>query len=174
MIAVDWGTTHARAWALDAQGHVLAQRQTDDGVGAVPPGGFAAAFARLSDGLAPGAPVVMAGMVGSRNGWREAPYAPAPCGAQEIARAFVSVEAQGRALHIAPGVDWRDAGGVYDVMRGEEVKCLGADIADGVLCLPGTHCKWVEMRAGRIARFATFATRRGSVVPENTSSVELS
>ena len=44
-------------------------------------------------------------------------------------------------------------------MRGEETQILGlGDAAEGLVCLPGTHSKWVEIDGGRIERFATFMT----------------
>jgi 2-dehydro-3-deoxygalactonokinase len=43
-------------------------------------------------------------------------------------------------------------------MRGEEVQAIGSGVTDGLLCLPGTHSKWIEMAQGRIVRFATFIT----------------
>ncbi|HTN98141.1 MAG TPA: 2-dehydro-3-deoxygalactonokinase, partial [Nordella sp.] len=45
MIAVDWGTSNRRAWALAAQGHVLAETGDGEGLLAVKPGGFARSFA---------------------------------------------------------------------------------------------------------------------------------
>ena len=44
------------------------------------------------------------------------------------------------------------------MIRGEETLVLGTGITDGLICLPGTHSKWVEVRAGRIQRFATYMT----------------
>jgi 2-dehydro-3-deoxygalactonokinase len=49
-----------------------------------------------------------------------------------------------------------------DVMRGEETQIAGflarhPDF-DGVLCLPGTHTKWVRISAGEIVSFQTFMT----------------
>ena len=99
----------------------------------------------------------MAGMVGSRNGWIEAPYAPSPAGAEEIAARLIAVPGAA-GVSIVPGVDCRWADGSYDVMRGEETQALGTGVRDGLLALPGTHGKWIEMRGGRIARFATFVT----------------
>ena len=160
MIGVDWGTTRARAWLLAGDGAVQAHASSDAGVSAVAAGGFPAAFDALCGPWLRGAarpPVVMAGMVGSRNGWREAPYAGAPCGVAELVTAICKVNLGGRALHIVPGVDYRDEDS-YDVMRGEETMALGAGVADGLVCLPGTHSKWVEMLGGRIARFASFIT----------------
>ncbi len=160
-IAVDWGTTRLRASLVAAGGAVLGRTQSDAGVQSVPAGGFPAAL----DGACaawfaahPELPVLMSGMVGSRNGWVEAPYIPTPAGAGEIAARLTPVASPGRSLRIVPGVDCRWDDGSYDVMRGEEVQALGTGVRDGLLALPGTHGKWIEMRDGRILRFATFVT----------------
>ena len=161
LIAVDWGTTRLRAWLLDAAGAVLARLSSDTGVQSVAAGGFPAAFeAACGAWLAahPALPVLMAGMVGSRNGWREAPYASAPCGAADLAAAVCKVSLARRPVHVVPGVDCRADDGSYDVMRGEETMAFGAGVADGLVCQPGTHSKWIEMHGGRILRFASFIT----------------
>ena len=161
LVAVDWGTTRLRAHLLAPDGGFLASAGADTGVQSVPPGGFPAALrACCGDWLAahPGLPIIMAGMVGSRNGWVEAPYAPVPCGAEELARASLELEFDGHKLHLVPGVDIRWPDGAYDVMRGEETQVLGLGLQDGIACLPGTHSKWIEVSDGRIARFATFIT----------------
>jgi len=165
-VAVDWGTTRLRASLVAGDGLVLDRRQADTGVQSVLPGGFPAAleaacgswFAAAEAAGPPALPVIMAGMVGSRNGWREAPYAPCPAGVSEIAARMAPVPGHGRDIGIVPGVDCRWADGAYDVMRGEETQALGTGVRDGILALPGTHGKWIEMRDGRIARFATFVT----------------
>jgi 2-dehydro-3-deoxygalactonokinase len=98
-------------------------------------------------------------MVGSREGWVEAPYAACPAGPGDIARALIAVDlGGGRRGHIVPGLCCEPQPGAVDVMRGEETLALGTDVADGLVCLPGTHPKWVEMRGGRVARFATHVT----------------
>jgi 2-dehydro-3-deoxygalactonokinase len=47
-------------------------------------------------------------------------------------------------------------------MRGEETKAFGVmkliDAQDATIVMPGTHCKWTRVRAGRIESFATFMT----------------
>jgi 2-dehydro-3-deoxygalactonokinase len=96
----------------------------------------------------------MSGMVGSRQGWKEAPYVQCPAGFDEIAAELVEVR---QGVWIVPGLACRDSAGVPDVMRGEEVQVLGAG-QDGLICLPGTHSKWVEVKKGRIERFSTFMT----------------
>ncbi len=159
-VAVDWGTTRLRAALVAGSGAVLGRVEAETGVQAVPPGGFPAALAEACGpwlAARPGLPVVMAGMVGSRNGWVEAPYAPCPCGADDLAARLTRVEGAYDVL-VAPGADCRWPDGAYDVMRGEEVQALGTGVADGLLCLPGTHSKWIAMAGGRIARFATFVT----------------
>ena len=159
LIGVDWGTTRLRAWLLDRGGAVLAQVAADKGIQGIEPGGFAPAFHTVCGPWTtarPDVPVLMAGMIGSRNGWIETPYVAAPCGLAELARGIRKLPDS--RIHFVPGVDCRDADAAYDVMRGEETMALGAGITDGLVCLPGTHSKWVEMRDGRIARFASFIT----------------
>ncbi|MBV1704810.1 MAG: 2-dehydro-3-deoxygalactonokinase [Hyphomicrobiales bacterium] len=164
-IAVDWGTSRLRAWLVGADGAVAGRVEAPAGVQSVAPGGHAATLAAACGAWLsehPAAPVAMAGMVGSRNSWVEAPYARAPCGLEEIAARCAAVppsaELGDRAIFVVPGVDARGSDGAYDVMRGEETQALGAGVDDGLVCLPGTHGKWVAMERGRIAGFATFVT----------------
>ena len=160
-VAVDWGTTRMRASLIGSDGVVLDRRQSDAGVQSVAAGGFPAALDAACGSwftAFPRLPVVMAGMVGSRNGWVEAPYAACPCGPAEIAARLTPVPGVGRDVGIVPGADCRWPDGAYDVMRGEETQAIGTGVRDGLLSLPGTHGKWIEMVNGRIARFATFVT----------------
>lgn len=159
-IALDWGTTRCRAFLADGT-TILQRDSSDEGVSRLRPGEHAAVFARLCGGwlaVEPDLPVIMAGMIGSREGWAEAPYVACPAGPADIAQALTPIDiGEGRAARIVPGLRFDGPDGV-DVMRGEETHLLGAAVADGLVCLPGTHCKWAEMRAGRITRFATFMT----------------
>lgn len=164
MIAIDWGTTSFRAYRLDASGASIELRTAPDGILAVEPGRFPAILKRhAGDWIAAGEePVVMSGMVGSRQGWLEVPYAPCPAGLDDIAGSMRKVSWPGGEAWIAPGVSCRDDAGVPDVIRGEETQILGALDTLGAgrhtLCLPGTHSKWVEVDNGRIMRFATHMT----------------
>lgn len=150
MIAVDWGTSSFRAYRLDARGAVLEARSADKGIMAAPPGPQVLEDV-IGDWLGD-APVVMSGMVGSRQGWVEVPYVPCPAGLEEIGAAMREVR---DGVWIVPGVSCRHT--APDVMRGEEVQVLGAGV-DGLICLPGTHSKWVQVREGRILRFSTAMT----------------
>jgi 2-dehydro-3-deoxygalactonokinase len=162
LIAVDWGTSRLRAYLLDGGGRVMDRVGADEGIMAVPPGGFPATLRRhVGAWLAAhrGLPVVLAGMVGSRNGWIEVPYLSCPVDGAGIAAALASVDlGDGLAAHIVPGLTASDADGVPDVMRGEETKIVGAAVQDGIVVTPGTHAKWSRVRNGRIEGFATFMT----------------
>ena len=70
MIAIDWGTTGFRAYRLSGDGAVVEARSAAKGILAVPPGGFPGVLEEeVADWIAAGeAPIVMAGMVGSRQG----------------------------------------------------------------------------------------------------------
>ena len=164
MIAVDWGTSSFRAYRLDASGAVLEQRNAAVGL-LTCQGNFepmlAQQLAGWSDEL-----IVMAGMIGSRNGWREVPYVACPAGLAEIAAGMLLVAAAslpGRRIFIAPGLSHRPDAGAPEVMRGEETQLLGLfDELRGAglqtVCLPGTHSKWATVGGGRISAFHTAMT----------------
>ena len=173
LIALDWGTTRARAFLIAENGEVLERQIADQGIQSVPAGGYPAAFAALAGDFrraAPGAAIVLAGMVGSRNGWIEAPYVACPASPAEIAAASIRVELDAdTTATIVPGLSCDD--GAFDVMRGEETLIVGLGLEDGIACLPGTHSKWAEIKGGRITRFASFMTgeiygllRNGSIL----------
>ena len=160
-IAVDWGTTNLRVWAMGRDA-ILAEASSDDGMGRLARDQFEAALLRLiSPWLGAGVtPVVACGMVGSRQGWHEAPYRTVPCRPVDPAALVRVPVADPRiTVHIAPGLkQLRPA----DVMRGEETQIAGAlalyPSFDGVFCLPGTHSKWVHVSAGEVVSFQTFMT----------------
>ena len=165
MIAIDWGTSSFRAYRLAADGAIVDKRASALGILAVKDGKFAEALeTQIGDWLGAGeAPVLMSGMIGSRQGWKEAPYAACPAGLKEVAAGMVEVRwGSARSAWIAPGLSCRDAQGVPDVMRGEETQILGAleqvSARSPWICLPGTHSKWVKIEGGRIVRFATYMT----------------
>lgn len=162
-IAVDWGTSRLRAWALDAEGGIAAGASSDAGMSRMEPGGFEAALlALIGDWLPPGrvTPVLACGMVGSRQGWVQAPYRAVPC-TPLVAGSFAEAPVQDPrlAVHILPGLSQPVPA---DVMRGEETQIAGflagTPDFDGVLCLPGTHTKWVRISAGEVVSFQTFMT----------------
>jgi 2-dehydro-3-deoxygalactonokinase len=182
LIALDWGTTSLRAYLFDATGKVLATRISTAGIMNLPvpaeEGGFDAAFEEACGvwlEKAPGLPVLAAGMVGSAQGWVQAPYVKTPASAAALVEGIVRAKtAGGVAFSVVPGV--LEPGALPNVMRGEETQVFGALPADpdanygeaprahvdasrnALIGLPGTHAKWVVVENGRIARFYTFMT----------------
>ena len=161
VIAVDWGTSRFRAYLVDEAGRIRDRVASDDGISVVAGGDFALILKRNCGrwmAAAPDAPVIMAGMIGSRNGWREVPYATCPASPADIAARLQAVEiAPGRQAYIVPGVICRNDG-IADVMRGEESLVFGTGSEDGIIVVPGTHSKWIRMDMGRIAGFQSFLT----------------
>lgn len=163
MIAIDWGSSSLRAYRLDAAGVVIEQQRSDRGV-LVCDGNFAATLAPLIAAW-DDADIVLCGMIGSRDGWFEQPYQDCPAGIDELAAAMAPVEVPefpGRRLWFVPGVADRNSTEVPDVMRGEETQaCALLDLlrqGTHLLCLPGTHSKWISVRDGKIVSIATAMT----------------
>lgn len=157
-LAVDWGTTNRRAYRVEA-GRAAQVLRDARGILAVAPEEFARDAAALR-AAAPGLPLLLVGMVGSKRGWREVPYVPAPAGLSQLAAGAAWVEAGGAA--IVPGVSYRTPARC-DVMRGEETQFLGAMHArlapeGALLCQPGTHAKWARVTDGQILEFSTALT----------------
>jgi 2-dehydro-3-deoxygalactonokinase len=164
MIAIDWGTSSFRAYRVDAQGRILDRRSAARGILTVEARAFAAVLTEEIGAWLDGdaGPIVMSGMIGSRQGWSEVPYLACPVDLQAISQACGEVAwGRGRRAFIVPGVRCRDAHGVPDVMRGEETQIIGAieDLgADALVCLPGTHSKYVRVRDRRVVEFTTHMT----------------
>ncbi|RQG99892.1 2-dehydro-3-deoxygalactonokinase [Paraburkholderia dinghuensis] len=178
LLALDWGTTSLRAYLFDAAGEVLATRVSTAGIMNLPvpaaEGGFEAAFDEACAvwlAESPALPVLAAGMVGSAQGWVQAPYVETPASAEALVEGIVRVRTtSGVTVCVVPGV--LEPGALPNVMRGEESQVFGAlygasragvaarpDTARSALIgLPGTHAKWVVVEGGQIARFYTFMT----------------
>jgi 2-dehydro-3-deoxygalactonokinase len=165
LIGLDWGTSSLRAHLIAADGGVLETRRQPWGILHLPEGGFPAAYRGMVGDWRdrwPALPALAAGMIGSRQGWHEVAYVPCPADTAAIAAGLESIDVDGGRLAIVPGVVQR--GHLPDVLRGEETQILGALAldpalaADSLLVLPGTHSKWVTVRAGRLERFSTHMT----------------
>ena len=175
LLALDWGSTSLRAFLLDARGHVAVQREAPWGIQQLPSspdvGGFDHAFECIAgDWIArwPCLPVIASGMVGSAQGWCEAPYVPCPADLSSLSSHLVRVNSRmGPHIHIAPGIllprQTKSTGEdiLPDVMRGEEIQILGALshcpewAQHACLILPGTHSKWAWVQDGSVVHFMT-------------------
>jgi 2-dehydro-3-deoxygalactonokinase len=164
LVAGDWGTSHLRLFLCDADGAVL-DRISGPGATEVRDGfpdifdSLLAEWTRHHGAL----PAVLCGMVGSSFGWAQAPYVACPARPEQIADACV--ELRGGRVHIVPGLSCRNRLDAPDLLRGEETQILGAlhlkpALRRGrhLLCLPGTHTKWVVLEEGAVREFLTAPT----------------
>ena len=160
-IAVDWGSTNLRAWAMDEQGKVIDQRQSNDGASQLSPSEFETVLIELvSDWLEVNTlPVFICGMAGSAQGWLHAPYLHTPCKVSGLIPVRVPSKDVRINAHILPGLCQTEP---VDVMRGEETQITGflakEPDFEGCICLPGTHSKWVQIREHRVESFRTAMT----------------
>ena len=162
--AVDWGTSSFRLWLLDRAGIVLAERRSGEGMLTAASEGFGQILEKhlAAAGAAASLPVIICGMAGARQGWIEAPYVTVPAGLDGLLAGAVPVPGQNaREILILPGLAQRDEA-APDVMRGEETQLAGIAplFAAGrhVVCMPGTHSKWVAADDGTIEGFRTWLT----------------
>ncbi|MBN8944141.1 MAG: 2-dehydro-3-deoxygalactonokinase [Rhizobiales bacterium] len=166
LILIDWGTSSLRAALVDGRGAILDRLDAPQGIMATQGRPYGQIFAEVFGpwlALYPEATALASGMIGSRQGWVEAPYASCPAAFTDLAGAIVWHQVEtGTALGFVPGISHVDQAGVPDVIRGEEIQVFGAlsafSLVDGLFVLPGTHSKWIEVEGGRIVRFRTFMT----------------
>lgn len=157
-IGVDWGTSNGRFMLVDDGGNCLDERSAPgikrlDGPDAME----GAAFDAIASW--PDLPVIMAGTVGANIGWYDVPYVRTPVAAEIMAAHAFRFTARARPFAILPGVDTVRPDGQPDIMRGEETQIFGALAGhNGLVCLPGTHCKWVQVENGSIIGYHSTMT----------------
>ncbi len=175
MIGIDWGTTSFRAFRVTRDGTIRDRRISQRGIMNVPDARFGDTLREeIGPWLAAGEEhVLLSGMIGSRQGWVEAPYLPCPAGLPDLAAALIDIPFDWAKVKLVPGLSGTDSSSVPEVMRGEETQVLGIPTlmrSGGLACLPGTHSKWVTVQEGRITSFTThmtgevFAALRGHTI----------
>lgn len=169
-IAVDWGTSHLRAYLCQVYDHdsysLIEQR---DGPGVVKANQL---FEQtLLTTIEPWTqrygilPIYIAGQITSSIGWHETPYLECPINPEKLLDAAQSFQCAGHIVKALPGTKCTLQNELMDVMRGEELQILGFlkqnpkyQIGEVLLCLPGTHTKWVLLNNGKIMCFKTAMT----------------
>lgn len=159
IVGINWGSSNFRAWRIAGDGSARDAFVAPRGVAGLGRDDMAGMIAALVERWPDHGPIYAAGMIGSNIGWAEAPYAPAPAGSADLARAALSVAIGETRVRIVPGIACRRAfDDAPDILRGEETELLGLIAlagGDGVAALPGTHTKWVLREGGRIGAFMT-------------------
>jgi 2-dehydro-3-deoxygalactonokinase len=163
LIGADWGTTNFRMFLYDETGAVIAKHAANIGLKNLGVLSFEQALMSvLKDDFAglDHLPFILSGMVGSRQGWIEAPYAACPSTVKDIAAQLVRAPHPRLDIAIVPGLFAKSPDtGLLNVMRGEETQIFGlGDDAEGLVILPGTHSKWAQVEGGEVKTFSTHMT----------------
>lgn len=173
-IAVDWGTSSLRTWLIGSTGTLLDQRSSTAGMGTLSPEEFEPTLLHLVDDWLSNditTQAIACGMVGARQGWIEADYASVPCKPQQLTMTPAPISDTRLKVSILPGLCQLKPS--PDVMRGEETQISGYLAQnpnfDGVICLPGTHTKWVHVSAGEVVSFQTAMTGELFALLSNSS-----
>ncbi|WP_408056577.1 2-dehydro-3-deoxygalactonokinase [Tardiphaga alba] len=145
---------------MTADGSVLAETRGPEGMLHCANTGFAPVLAdHLAKlGAAQDLPVLICGMAGAKQGWIEAPYLRTPTRLDALHDGAQRVATPGD-VRILPGIAQADAS-APDVMRGEETQLLGVTESGftGLVCIPGTHSKWIRIESGSLVSFTTYMT----------------
>ena len=164
LIGIDWGSTNFRAYLIGDDAQILDKKSSGCGMLSLAPNAFGDALRReVGDWLATHTtiPIVMAGMVGARKGWKEAEYLHCPVSLDQLTDSLTRVDFDpSHPTYIIPGLAMMKQD-MPDVLRGEETQLLGAVSTSGqyeVFCLPGTHSKWVSVKNNTVQEFRTFMT----------------
>ena len=160
-IAVDWGTSTFRAYLVQ-NNKVSDTIETKDGMKFVKSYLFEQTLLSLIDRWLDDdeiTEILASGMVGSKQGWEEAPYQQIPCNLKKLNHITPTLKDNRISLKIFSGISQIHQ---PDIMRGEETQIAGflneTPNFNGSICLPGTHSKWVEIRNNNIIKFKTFMT----------------
>ena len=156
-IGVDWGNSNARFYLIAEDGKMLDTRSGPgigwlDGADAIE----SACFEAIGEWIAqePNLSVIMVGAVGSNIGWHMVGYANTPATLDDIVLGMLSFRTRSVDFCIAPGVATTRIDGLPDVMRGDEIQIFGSVIGEeALICLPGTHSKWVQVSGRAVAAF---------------------
>jgi 2-dehydro-3-deoxygalactonokinase len=160
-IAIDWGSSNLRVWALNNNNAILDSISSNDGMLGLASSEFEPLLSEKISKWGVGdvnIPILCCGMVGAKQGWVEAPYASIPYKLmQEVDSVKVRCSDDRLNVRILGGLRQDNPA---DVMRGEETQIRGFlsifSNFDGIICLPGTHTKWVHVSAGEVISFRTF------------------
>jgi 2-dehydro-3-deoxygalactonokinase len=160
-----WGTTRLTLSLVDLSTGSLIEARTGQGVSRLSkPEMEAELFSLCEDwiGEKQASRIILGGMIGSTLGWWNVPYVQCPTPLAGLAQHAVTRDVRGVPVSIVPGLTAVNFLGEKDVMRGEELEVLAwlrtspsPAPERSVVCIPGTHTKWVEVVDNEIVRFQT-------------------
>lgn len=169
-VAIDWGTSCLRSYlckVLSDGSIVLMQKSFGLGVNKISNTFEQTLLVNISNWERQYGkfPIFMSGQIGSSIGWKETKYISCPVSPNEViknCKTFVSAD---HLVRVIPGVSCYLSNNNHEVMRGEELQILGWLLSNPdfkkekhLICLPGTHTKWVLVEHGKIILFKTAMT----------------
>ncbi len=159
-ISLDWGTTSFRAYEVSAEGKVVQEATAPEGILAVKDNAFEATLESHIGTWNKSLPIVASGMITSRQGWVECPYAECPAGASDLANSITrKTTSSGRVVHFITGLHFASPSITHDVIRGEETQVIGSlSLGAKYFITRGTHCKWINVDNNKISGFSTYMT----------------
>lgn len=161
-IVADWGSSNIRAF-LYLDNKLVETKKSDQGITKVQGVACAKVFQQLCGPWLEqygSLPCVLAGMVGSINGWVDAPYLECPVNLSKLSEKLCSIDNDfGSKIKVVPGLCIRQPDN-YNVIRGEETQLVGALKIKPLsyYLMPGTHCKWVKLEDQVVESFRTVMT----------------
>ena len=166
LIGVDWGSTRFRAYLLDEAGKLIDSVTSNRGIFSRKHKTYEEILFRNCERWLrwmPEIPVLMAGMIGSRNGWIETGYLSCPVSVRSLGANIVQVQdICSHHAYIVPGISYLASPRMPDVIRGEETQIFGVldrpAVKNLIACVPGTHSKWIQVENNKITRFSTYIT----------------
>ena len=189
-----WGTSNLTVSLVDGKCGTVLESRTGRGVSRLANDQVQSEFFNVCNGwLGSGEGQVshafLGGMVGSTIGWWDVPYVDCPIEFSQLSKVASSKLVDGISVNIAPGLKCTNFLGEQDVLRGEEIELLAWSMGQvqdngvrSLVCIPGTHTKWVEVVGGKITRFQTSVvgelfdvlTSNGVLASKNTETDEIS
>ncbi|MEG2803275.1 2-dehydro-3-deoxygalactonokinase [Stenotrophomonas sp.] len=160
IIGINWGSSNFRAFRIGLDGTVSGRIEQPRGIAGLERAQMQALLEEVVAQWPHAARIYASGMIGSNIGWRDAGYVECPAALDVLAAHLHRTQIGAHAVAIVPGLACRRADGAPDIMRGEETELLGliaagALPANGLVALPGTHSKWVQLQDGAVASFVT-------------------
>lgn len=160
-----WGTSNLTLSLIDAETGEVTAKKEGPGIsmlkGAQPEGVFFD-LAKLWVSEFGVERVLLSGMAGANIGWKNVPYLRCPIDINSVKSGVHTFEARGVSVSIIPGLSCENPLGQNDVMRGEETELLAwfatatnEQRQQSIVCVPGTHAKWVHIKNNRVENFLT-------------------
>ncbi len=165
-IAIDWGSSNCRAYKVNGEGQIVSQLSSPKGVAQISREEIPMVLGEIVRRWPDEADTIYAcGMIGSTVGWESVPYISCPVLPTQFAETLPILDIGGTKINVSPGLQCESIFGQPDVMRGEEIQYLGflygkKDVSNvtGIVCMPGTHSKWLVVENSCAKHFSTVMT----------------